>query len=158
MFDKKGVRFSPKLIGHNHGLLNAKHYLLVLLSILCSTCYQCDFWRTVGDSCDQDACVMTLLKSPWLMHPPLLLVSSSHRGRSGSSSSSVWRSPPVSTNASGMYQMAVPMERTGCCLSLRKNVTDIYEVSSSWIRRSTDNWTSLGGVFCGSFAVVGQPS
>ena len=126
---------------------------------------ECVLWRCVGDLCDQDACVITHLKPPRLIHPSLLLVSSSHGGRSSGeirySSSSFWRRLSVSTNSSnssGMYQMPVFAERSGCCLSLRKNVTDIYEVRSSWIRRSTDNWTSLEGVFCGSFAVVGQQS
>jgi len=43
-------------------------------------------------------------------------------------------------------------------VSLRENVTALFEVCSNWIRWSTDNWTSLGRVFCGSFAVVGQQS
>ncbi|KAG0607081.1 hypothetical protein M758_8G001900 [Ceratodon purpureus] len=52
----------------------------------------------------QDACVIALLKPPRLIHPSLLLVSSSHGGRSSGeircSSSSLWRREPVSTNAS----------------------------------------------------------
>jgi len=35
-------------------------------------------------------------------------------------------------------------------------VNDIYEVFNNPIRRSTANRARLGGVFCGSFAVVGQ--
>jgi len=34
----------------------------------------------------------------------------------------------VSTNASGMYKMAALMARSGCFLSLRKKVNEIYEV------------------------------
>jgi hypothetical protein len=73
----------------------------------------------------QDACVITHLKPPRLIHPSLLLVSSSHGGRSSGeirySSSSFWRRLSVSTNSSnssGMYRMPVFVERSGCCLSL----------------------------------------
>jgi hypothetical protein len=87
---------------------------------------ECVLWRTVGDLCDQDACVITLLKPPRLIHPSLLLVSSSHGGRSSGeircSSSSLWRRASVSTNASGMYRMPVFVERSGCCLSLSERM------------------------------------
>ena len=45
----------------------------------------------------------------------------------------------MSTNFSGMYWMPVFVERSGCCLSLRKNVIGIYEVRSSSFRRSIDS-------------------
>ena len=37
-----------------------------------------------------------------------------------------------------------------------ENVTDLDEVCCSEFRRYTDNWRTLGGVFCGSFSLVGQ--
>jgi hypothetical protein len=89
---------------------------------------ECVLWRTVGDLCDQDAFVITLLRPPRLIHPSLLLVSFSHGGRSSgeircsSSSSSFWRRASVSTNASGMYRMPVFVERSGCCLSLSERM------------------------------------
>jgi hypothetical protein len=90
----------------------------------------CVLWRTVGDLCDQDACAITLLKPPRLIHPSLLLVSSSHGGRSSGeircSSSSFWRRPSVNTNASGMYRMPVFVERSGCCLSLSERMWLTY--------------------------------
>jgi hypothetical protein len=94
---------------------------------------ECVLWRCVGDLCDQDACVITHLKPPRLIHPSLLLVSSSHGGRSSGeirySSSSFWRRLSVSTNSSnssGMYRMPVFVERSGCCLSLSERMWLTY--------------------------------
>jgi len=79
---------------------------------------ECVFFDAVGDLCEQDACVITLLKSAWHIHPCLLFVSASPGGRSSGpircSSSSVWRKPSVSTNASGMYKMAALIAGSGC--------------------------------------------
>jgi hypothetical protein len=86
---------------------------------------ECVLWRTVGDLCDRDVGVITLLKPPRLIHPSLLLVSSSHGGGSSGeircSSSSFWRRASVS-----MYWMPVFVERSGCCLSLSKRMWLTY--------------------------------
>jgi len=92
------------------------------MNILCSSCYQLVFWRTVRDMCDQDAYVITLLKPLWLIHPSLFLISSSYGGRSSGEircfSSSVWRRESLCNKASGMYQMPLSLERSGVGLPL----------------------------------------
>lgn len=79
----------------------------------------------------RDVCVITLLKSAWHIHPFLLFVPSSHGGRSSRSmrcsSTSVLGKPSESTNTSGMYKMDALLYRSGCFLSPRMNVNDIYE-------------------------------
>lgn len=111
--------------------------------------------------CDQDVCAYTLFKCPWPVYPSSSVVLSSNGWRSSgkmgfASHSSVWKISFPSDNSSGLYQMPLIMEREDACFYNVENMIDIDTVCFTGFRLRTNNWRTLGGVFYGSLAVVGQ--
>ena len=73
-----------------------------------------------GFVCNQNVCVVTLVKSPRPAYPSLSTLLSSHGERGDGinrCSSSVWKRLSTNANASGIYKILIVMERGGFDLS-----------------------------------------